>query len=255
MNMKKFTIILLLILAACETTEKKDEIEFEGAKFGLITKSKQTLETTLHYRTIYMTPAGSSDKKAVVDIGSQEMGLFPTHGEILSGTEYVLIDTIRHGNMQPATHANHTLYVNPKVFTKDEFHVIVEFVKSNFKNPIHENRLIKWLDEDVLGLEPDSIYYTVYAVVYQNISAFEETYAAGDGKNQFVIKVDDHLRVSKVEDGLPMESGYDYTFRNDTLFYPDFETDAYAIKMLEFKDASGKRFGDRVKVLFAAKPY
>ncbi len=247
-------LLIAMALASCEKTDKKEEVQFEGATFGFISKSKTTLETTLHSRQIYFKPGNGGDEKVLVGYGSKEMDIFPIDKAILSDVEYVVIDTVRYGDMQPATVASNTLYVDPAVFTKEEYDLIVRFVRSNFRNPITANQFVKWLDDDVLGSTPEIPYYTIYAVVYQKMAAFEREFKSPDGSDHFAIRVDNHLSVSKTQDGLEMQSIYDYIFRNDTLFFPAFEGIDEAKRMLTFRDTEGRTFGELAKVLVPTTP-
>jgi hypothetical protein len=244
---------LLLILCSCEKTDKRDEVEFDGATFGFVSKSKTTLETTLHSREIYMKPPGTSDVKVLVGYGSQELDIFPIDKRVLTGVEYTIVDTT-HVGMQPPTAASNALYVDPSIFSKRDYDLIVRFVQSNFKEPIGNNKLVKWLDDDVLGASPDKPYHTIYAIVYQKMSAFEKVYLAPDGLDHFTIRVDNNMSVSETVDGLAMESLYEYSVRNDTLFYPAYETEDRVKRMLNFTDKDGITFAEIAKVLMPVVP-
>jgi hypothetical protein len=253
--MKKFyAVAFVLVLGACERTDEREEVQFEGATFGFVSKSKTTIETTLHSRQIYVESTDGADKKVLVDYGTQQMDIFPPNEKILSGVVYTIVDTVRRGDMQPPTVATNTLYIDPAVFSKAEYELIVRFVQSNFKDPITSNRLVRWLDDDVLGLNPDAIYYTVYAVVYEKMATFEKRYKASEGTDRFTIRVDNYMRVARMHDDTEGESFYEYSFRNDTLFYPSYDGIDEAKRMLTYRDKEGRPFSEIAKVLVEVQP-
>src|SRR4051812_45156947 len=96
-------IVFLFVFGACEKTDKKEEVQFEGATFGFVSKSKTTIETTLHTRQIYFRPADGSDDKVLIGYGSREMDIFPLNIHILSDVEYTIVDTVKRGDMQTPT--------------------------------------------------------------------------------------------------------------------------------------------------------
>ncbi len=244
-------------LESCEKLERSEEVPFEGNAFAFEMRSKTTIETTLHYRKIVFRRAGSNDEKILVGTGSLEMDVFPAIKNQLEGVEYSIIDTVaRTRDKLPPTQESHTLYLDPEVFTKDDYNTVVKFVKSCYEQPIEKNKIIEWLDADVLGLEDGGIYYSVYAIVHKKLSDLEPEYHATEDKDYVRVKVNNRVWVSSTsKDGLEM-AGFDYTLRNDSLFYPDYYIDKAAIdRQLTFKDKNGELFGARAKVLIAEPPH
>jgi hypothetical protein len=248
-------VVVAAMLMGCEKVERSEEVPFEGATFGFEMRAKTTLETTLHLRRIYLKPSGSNDEKVLVGIGSIEMDNFPTDRTVLAYVDYTIIDTIaRTMDKLPPTQESHTLYMNPEIFSKEDYERVVKFVQSCYRQPIDKNKIIQWLDADVIGLEEGHIYYTVYAIVYKKLSDFETEYHAAEGKDYVRIKVNNQVYVSYTEkDGLET-GGSPFVLRGDTLFYPDYYERNRIDSILRFKSRGGDSFGARVKVLKVTIP-
>ena len=248
-------IVAFIILVACEKLERSEEVPFEGDAFGFEMRAKTTLETTLHYRKIYFKPAGSNDMKVLIGSGSIEMDVFPIDSTLLAHIDYTIIDTVaRTMDKLPPTQESHTLYVNPDLFSKEDYNKIVKFVKSCYLQPIEKNKIIQWLDSDVIALEDGHIYYTVYAIVYKNLAELEPEYHAVEGEDYVRVKVNNKVWASyKADDGLET-GGFYYELRHDTLFYPDYEEKAMLDRILAFKNQNGESFAAKAKVLISVAP-
>lgn len=248
-------IVAFIIPVACEKLERSEEVPFEGDTFGFEMRAKTTLETTLHHRKIYFKPAGSNDEKILVGTGSLEMDVFPADTTLLSKIDYTIIDTTaRTMDKLPPTRESHTLYVNPDLFSKQDYYKIVKFAQSCYSQPIDKNKIVQWLDSDVIALDEGHVYYTLYASVYKNLADLEPEYHAAEGEDYVRVKVNNKVWASyKAEDGLET-GGFYCELRNDTLFYPDYEEKAMLDRILTFKNRNGESFATKAKVLNPVAP-
>lgn len=244
-------ISTLLIVTSCgDKMEKSDDASFNGAKFIFEDYSKQTLETTLHYRKIVFKPKGSTDEKVMISSGSPELDIFPADPAVLKDVAYTIIDTVQLVDSPDPKENPHTLYLDPEVFTTDDYQTIVGFVKDSYANSPEKNKLATWLDADVMGLEEGGVYFTIYAIVHQKITAFEPQYTAPNGKDWLRVRVNNKLHIYKINnDGMATEGDFDYTLRNDTLYYPGYEEKSKVDSLLLYARSNGEVFRTRAKVL------
>lgn len=250
------TFLWALLFSCTQKMEKAEEAPIGNYTVNFEEYSKQTLETTLRYRQIYLSKAGSKEKKMIVGFGSLELDYFPTDPTILKNTNYEIIEAVaRAAEKSPPLDGVFTLYMDPDVFSNEEYQAVVEFIKSNYSQPIENNKLVKWLDACVVGLDNGNVFYSIYAVVYQKLAYFEPEFHAVEGKDYLRIRVNNKLYISRVgKDGLETAGDYDYILRHDTLFYPSYEERATMEKLLTFKSKEGELFAKRVKVLQAVTP-
>ncbi len=247
-------LMLSLIFTSCGyKLDGKEEIQYHGATFRYEHYSKTTLETTLHQHSIIFSKPGQKDR-AFIGGDAGDLSKFPINKNLLKGIEYVVIDTVmRKRYVNSPTETECTLYIDPAVFSLDEFHAIVDFIKSNYQRPIDENKLVQWMDSDVLGLEKGDIYFTVYAAVYQSLANLEPEYFASKDE-WFRVTVSNDLMIHYGMDGTPLEGFFGYKLKGDTLFYPSYDRRSKADSLLLYKSKDGEAFGERVKAVVEYTP-
>ncbi len=244
----------LLMVGGCIKNERSEEAFINGTKFEFEVFSQQTLETTKRFRIISMTNFGTDSPSILVSGGSTEFGFFPLDSTILSGTPYTIIDTVKRGpDYAPPTQRPYTLYLDPSRFYEREYHTIVDFAKENYAKPDHENKLLQWLNAEVVGLNEGDVYFTVYAIVYQKLSAFEPEYISPDGNDWLRLQVNNKLFMHELQkDGLASEGDFGFLLKSDTLFYPSYERRSRVDSLLAYQKNDGTTFRSRVKAIIAA---
>ncbi|NOT73774.1 MAG: hypothetical protein HOP08_02515 [Cyclobacteriaceae bacterium] len=252
-------VVIILVSAflwSCrQKLDQSEDLDYKGAKYRFESFSKKTIETTIRSRQILYTPVNSDDKKVLVGFASEELNTFPVDPDILKNTEYVIIDTVLHDRYKLLpTQAPHTLYLDPNLFSKEDYNAIVDFVRDLYAKPIESNKLVRWMDDTVLGVEPGDVYFTIHAIVYEKLSAFEPVFTSPNGKDWLRVKVNQQLHLFKIlEGGMQSESESDYYLKNDTLYYPDYEQRAAVDELLGYKSSDGTLFSSKAKVVVPTK--
>jgi hypothetical protein len=234
--------ILWLLVTACVTKqERKDEVTFNGATFGMEAFAKQTLETTLRHTELYFE-LGSNGKKYFQTRETNCFGYFPVDSALIQKINPVIIDTtIRYPDQYPPSQSASTLYLNPSQFTKDEYDLIVAFLKQEYTKPNIENKVLLWLNYSGQGT-PDSILWsTIYAVAHVDLVTLQPTFKGEDESHWATILVNETVDVAGHMQTLQTRTSF--FIRHDTLFYHESDADLFQ-QLKTYKNETGKTILD-----------
>jgi hypothetical protein len=234
--------ILLLLASACVTKqERKDEVAFNGAIFGMEAFAKETLETTLRHTELYVE-LGSDGKKYFQTRETNYFGYFPVDSALIQKINPIIIDTTtRYPDQYPPSQSMSTLYLSPDHFTEEEYKLIISFLKQEYTKPDSENKMLQWLNYAGLESLDTAFYSTIHAVAYADLATLQPTLKGDDENHWATILVNETVDIAGHMETLQTRTSF--FIRHDTLFYHEADADLFQ-QLKTYKNESGKTITD-----------
>jgi hypothetical protein len=234
--------ILMLLASACVTKqERKDEVHFNGATFGMEAFAKETLETTLRHTELYFE-LGSTGRKYFQTRETNCFGYFPVDSAIIQKINPVIIDTtIRYPDQYPPSQSTSTLYLSPSHFTKEEFNLVTAFIKQEYTKPDTKNKVLEWLNYSGQEAMDSVLWNSIYAVAYVDLASIQPTFKGEDENHWATILVNRTVDVAGHMGTLQTRTSF--FIRHDTLFYHEADTDLFQ-QLKKYKNESGQTITD-----------